>query len=285
MRRFAGRAAEPYNLQSFRAAPAPSAGPPTPNQGNNTMASEQTGSAPEITGRMYLYEQPELLSREAHAGLGLKHLPRPFDFAAGVRAIPLTVAEIPTAQHAYPVIFSDGDNATPLAVLSVLDRDNLFVGDDGRWQEGVYIPAYLRCYPFAFARRDDENYAVVVDRAAPMVSAEPDVPFFDGTELTPSVNELMQLCQRYDAEKRRTAEFSAQLKELGLLSGQQATHNDSDGKEQTIASYVACNAEKLAALPDHELKALTVNGFLAAIFAHLFSLHNWQALVEKARRQ
>ena len=54
-------------------------------------------AAPEITGKMFLYERPELLMKEKHGDLALKPASQPFGFAAKARAVPVTAAEIPTA--------------------------------------------------------------------------------------------------------------------------------------------------------------------------------------------
>ncbi len=45
-------------------------------------------AAPEVTGKMFLYEQPELLMKEKHGDLALAPVEKPFGFAAKARASP-----------------------------------------------------------------------------------------------------------------------------------------------------------------------------------------------------
>lgn len=233
---------------------------------------------------MFLYEQPELLNHEQHGNLGLVQLDRPFEFVRNVKAIPLTISEFASAQKSYPIVFSEADDPVPLGVMSVFDDRNQFVTDDGQWEPLAYMPAYARCHPFAFATRPDDQYAVVIDRAAPSVSDSPQQPFFDGDKLTPGTEKFVDFCGQYDFERRKTREFCERIKDLGLLTGQQATQTV-DGKEETIASYIAIDASKLSELDKNLVFDLHRDGTLSFILAHLFSLENWQRLVARQRHQ
>ena len=102
-----------------------------------------------VEGKLFLYEQPEVLSFEAHDGLGLTPQDAPFAFVRDIRAVPLTMTEFQTAQKHYPIVFSNLENPVPLAIVGILEDRNLFVGDDGKWHPYAYVPAYLRCHPFA----------------------------------------------------------------------------------------------------------------------------------------
>lgn len=237
-----------------------------------------------LEGKMFLYAQPELLNPEAHGSLGLVQLDEPFGFVKNVKAIPLTVSEFASAQKSYPIVFSDVKDPVPVGVVSVFDDRNQFVTDAGQWEPLAYMPAYIRCYPFAFATRPDEQYAVVIDRAAASVSDTPEQPFFEGDKLTPGTEKFVEFCGQYDFERRKTREFCARIKSLGLLTGQQATHTV-NGKEETIASYVAIDAAKLADLDKDVIYDLHTDGTMSFILAHLFSLENWQRLVARQRNQ
>ena len=90
---------------------------------------------------------------------------------------------------------------------------------------------------------------------------------------------MIDFCGRFEAERRRTKEFSDRLAELDLLSDQQVTAPGDDS--QRIASYVGVDVEKLNNLPADILQELHQNGSLSFIFAHLFSLENWNRLLAK----
>ena len=231
---------------------------------------------------MLFYEQPELLNKEAHGSLGLRRPERPYEFARNARAVPLTLGEIPSAQKHFPVVFSEMESPVPLAVVGMLDNVNLFIDEQGDWEHEVYIPAYVRCYPFALAARSDDEFAVVIDRAAESISDNPEQPFFGAdNKVTPETQALIDFCGRYDAESKRTAQFGQRLRELGLLAGQQVSRKTPDGKEVPVANYVAVDSDKLNDLDNAVVKELFDQGFLAGVFAHLFSLENWHVMIER----
>lgn len=233
---------------------------------------------------MYLYKQPELLNHEMHGSLGLSKPQRPFEFASSAQIIPLTMPEFANAHMFYPIIFTDLENPVPLAVVGAADNANLFVDSDGLWEPGVYIPAYVRCYPFALATREDEQFAVVIDRAAEVVSDTPEQPFFDGDKVTQDVQSFIDFCGRYDMERKATLDFGKQLKELGLLAGHQATRTSADGEKEVIASYVAVDGRKLADIGSEKLEEFLKNGYLSSIYAHMFSLENWPRIAQRHAR-
>ena len=80
--------------------------------------------------------------------------------------VPLTVGEFPIAGIYYPIIFA-GDRYQPLAVMGMRQGSNLFVGADGAFEVGAYIPAYIRRYPFVLANdQAREQLVVCIDRDA-----------------------------------------------------------------------------------------------------------------------
>src|SRR3546814_20501679 len=80
----------------------------------------------------------------------------PFAFAKEGHAIPLTVGEFPLAAVTGPIIFV-GEDKLPIAVMGLNGGANMFVGENGLFEPGVYIPAYVRRYPFVFANRSEER--------------------------------------------------------------------------------------------------------------------------------
>lgn len=247
-----------------------------------TNQSTAAGQDTAPVGQKLFYRQPELLNHEAHGSLGLRLPEQPFEFARKSRALPLTLGEIPSAQKHFPVVFSDLDNPVPLAVVGTSDDVNLFIDERGQWERESYIPAYVRCYPFALAARSNDEFAVVIDRAAESISDNPQQPFFgDDKKVTPETQALIDFCGRYDAEMKRTVQFGQRLKELGLLAGQQVSRKTPEGNEVPVANYVAVDSDKLNDLDNAVVKELFDQGFLAGIFAHLFSLENWNVMFER----
>jgi hypothetical protein len=244
--------------------------------------------SPELSGNVLFYSKPEPLSRETHAKIGLRKLERPFSFAATSNVVPLTVAEFQMAGLMYPIIFA-GDRYQPLAVMGVSAGTNLFIGADGSYQVGAYIPAYIRRYPFVLAADEARGQLVVcIDRNASMLGEDYDLPFFDEKgEPTEYTNGCIQFCNDFEAEGRRTESFVGILKELDLFevkrSGFTPTNPDGTaGQPQPIADYFAVSEEKVKALPAEKLKELVENGALAQIYAHMMSLIGWDRVIALA---
>lgn len=246
---------------------------------------ETVESQLQFQGSMFLYDKPALLSKEAHGEMGLSTPERPFDFVKSIKGVPIVTNELQTAQKHYPVVISDFENPMLIAVVGVIDESNLFVTESGGWDRESYIPSYLRCHPFALAASKEDEYVVIVDESSNQISTTPEVPFFDGDQLSPAIQPRLDLCGQFNIEQKRTEEFCQRLKELGLLNGQRVNQTLSDGSEQKIADYVSVDPNKLNDLDKDVLQELHQNGSLAAIFAQLFSLENWNRLIDRRNKQ
>jgi len=229
---------------------------------------------------MFLYQKPELLTKEEHGSLGLITPKNPFEFASKINTVPLVAAEISSAQKHYPVVFSNPENAIPFAVVSVIKDENMFVDAAGNWERLCYIPSYLRRHPFAFAAGADDQFAVVIDRASNAISDNPEHPFFEDGALSERTQAMVDYCGQFEAERRRTEEFAASLKDLDLLSLQEVRPEGGES-EKKLANYYAVNPDKLNKLEPDVLKEFHQKGYLSFVFAHLFSLENWKRLLDR----
>jgi len=249
--------------------------------GDQEMTDTSTATdAGEITGKMFLYEKPELLNNDKHGSMGFTAVDKPYEFVGKVKAVPLTMVEFGSAQRNFPIIFSNMEDPVPLAVHGIIDDENLFVDEDGKWDEMSYIPMYVRCHPFTFAGDGGERMAVVVDTAAASVSSNPQYPFFVNGEISTHTKTLMDACAKFERERKRTKEFCDKVKELDLLTLQSATHKpDGASEPQPLANYIAIDVEKLNKLTADDVYELHTKGFLSAIYMQLYSLENWHHLM------
>ncbi len=231
-------------------------------------------------GQMFLYEQPEILTLEQHGELGINPEASNYGFTRSIISVPLVAAEMASAQKDYPVVFSDIERVAPVAVLSLLPEENMFVGDGGAWDANSYIPSYLRRYPFALAGSANDQYVMVIDRACEAIGPGAEQLFFSEGKLSDSAQQMVDFCGKYEAESRRTLAFSERLKELDLIVAQRVTTNQGDD-EEPLATYFAVDGQKLMSLPPDVLHELAQQGYLAFIFAHLFSLENWKRLIDR----
>lgn len=242
----------------------------------------------QISGHVLFYSRPEPLTKELHGNIGLRRTDRPFGFAAKSQIAPLTITEFPVAAACYPIIFA-GERRQPLAVMGVNADTNMFIHPNGSIEIGVYVPAYIRRYPFVLARDGtNEQLVVCIDRDAIMIGDLPDLPFFDGAgEPTEYTKSCIQFCNDFEVETRRTEGFVQILTDLDLLETRTTTFTPTNpdgtqGEPQPIAEYFAVSEERLKALPDAKIRELLDNGALGHIYAHLHSLIGWDRLISIA---
>lgn len=246
---------------------------------------------PAIQGSLPLYKKPEPINVQAHKGKGLKYNDKPFEFLSGTHFVPITIGEFASACGRYPVIFL-GQNKTPVVAMGLRQGENLFV-DPTTYQMELYayLPAFVRRYPFVAASHTDaqDRFTVCVDVGSDLFSDDPEQPFFtDAGEPTDFLNRAIDFVRRYEGDVKASQDFVARLVELDLFDQQQATFQPRDaqgqpsGEPQVVASYWAISGEKLRGLPAETLAELRDNTYLAAIYAHMMSLANWEMLINRA---
>src|SRR5690348_16994855 len=75
-------------------------------------------------------------------------------FALQSNAIPISYTEFQPVCRDYPIVFTSADGKSgfsPVAVTGLAAGENLFSAE-GHWVPGVYVPAYVRRFPFCMAR-------------------------------------------------------------------------------------------------------------------------------------
>lgn len=241
----------------------------------------------QITGNVLFYSQPEPLTPELHGKLGVKRMDGPFTFAKVGHAIPLTVGEFPLAAVTGPIIFV-GDEKLPIAVMGLNAGENMFVRDNGMFEPGVYIPAYVRRYPFVFANDQANNQMVLcVDRKAEFIVEGGDMPFFENGQPSEYTKNCIEFCNNFEIERQRTLSFVQILKDLDLFEQKTANFtpmnpDGTPGEPQKIADYFGVSEDRLNKLPTEKLVELRDNGALSQIYAHMLSLVGWDRLIALA---
>ena len=243
----------------------------------------------QISGNVLFYSQPEPLSPEMHGKLGVKSMDGPFGFAKTGHAIPLTVGEFPLDAVTGPIIIV-GDDKLPIAVMGLNAGDNIFLRPDGLFEPGVYVPAYIRRYPFVFANDDTAKQMVLcIDRAAEfIVDKGYDQAFFEADgQPSQYTKNCIEFCNNFEIERQRTVSFVQILKDLDLFETKVASFtpmnaDGTQGEPQKIAEYFGVSEDKLNNLPLEKVAEIRANGALAQIYAHLLSLVGWDRLVALA---
>ena len=204
---------------------------------------------------------------------------RPLDsaeFLVGQHAIPLTSDEFVSACRFFPIVFSAGDNPVPLALMGLNEGINTFVDDDGKLVNPVYVPAYIRRYPFLLAKLqpNSEELSLCFDPTSGALGKfdEGDVLFVDG-QPSDQVKAVLEFCKNFEEAGQRTGMFMDELKKADLLmDGEVSIQQEGHDKPYVYRGFQMVDENKLRELRGDVLRKLMQNGILGLIFAHLFSL-------------
>ncbi|MFC3786050.1 hypothetical protein GGR90_001781 [Sphingopyxis italica] len=204
---------------------------------------------------------------------------RPLDsaeFLVGQHAIPLTSDEFVSACRFFPIVFSAGDNPVPLALMGLNEGINTFVDDDGKLVNPVYVPAYIRRYPFLLAKLqpNSEELSLCFDPTSGALGKfdEGDVLFVDG-QPSDQTKAVLEFCKNFEEAGQRTGMFMEELKKADLLmDGEVSIQQEGNDKPYVYRGFQMVDENKLRELRGDVLRKLMQNGILGLIFAHLFSL-------------
>lgn len=233
-----------------------------------------------------LYERPIPLNRDRHLDLRLKPL-EGAAFAANVHSVPLAGAEFPFAARDLPIVFGGDsvEDAAPIALLGLHQSENVFVDADGVWESGIYVPAFIRRYPFVLAEKPDaaggDDFTVCLDEACTGFAEGDGERLFneDGTD-TEALKTAVRFLTEFQQQVTRTRAFTARLRELDLLLAR-TIHVQEEGRNLAINGVFVVDEDKLRALDANVAGQLLKDGSLGWIYSHLLSLSNIDRL--KAR--
>ncbi len=231
-------------------------------------------SAPQALPLFYNALEP--LSSETHANFRFNAADSA-PFLVNQHAIPVTVDEFVAAQPWLPIVFTTGADSIPIALMGLNEGVNVFVGDDGKLiEDKVYVPAYIRRYPFMLARLrpDAQDLSLCFDPTSETIGAfdQGEALFADGkpTEL---VQNILGFNEQFEQAGARTANFMTELREMDLLMDGEFTLNMA-GNDQPFVyrGFQIVNEEKLNDLRGDQLRKIQKSGLLPLVYAHLFSL-------------
>ncbi len=191
-------------------------------------------------------------------------------------AIPLTIDEFAVAQRHYPIIFSAGDNPVPLALMGLNEGINTFVDADGKLLDQVYVPAYVRRYPFLLARlrEDSDELSLCFDPSANTIGPfeEGDPLFVDG-QPSEGIKAILGFCEQFEQAGQRTTAFMQELIKSELLMDGEVSIQVADNDQPFVyRGFQMVNEEKLRDLRGDSLRKMMQSGLLPLVHAHLFSL-------------
>lgn len=225
---------------------------------------------------MLFYEKIVPLNRDQHRTLHLRPSESKARFSANTHYVPVAGTEFYQAARDYPLLFpKDGGNG-PIALLGMREGENLFLEEDGAWQEGVYIPAFIRRYPFILARGEEsDSRTVCIDEDfSGFGESEGKALFDEEGEPSEYLSGVIDFLNRYATDMQVTGDFLQKLESLDLLIERNLRVTDSKGRNFHLNEFRIINEERLMQLDDATLGELHRKGWLGWIHAHLVSLGN-----------
>jgi len=223
-----------------------------------------------------LYRNLEPVNRQNHGDKKMRQIDTIADIGS-THAIPVTVDEFMLAGRFYPIIFSAGDAPVPLALMGLHEGTNTFFDNDGRLTENnIYVPAYIRRYPFMLARlsQDSDQLSLCFDPTAGAVGDFDDgAPLFDGEEPSARTNEILGFCEQFEQAGQRTTAFMQELKQMDLvMEGEVAIQPEGSEQPFIYRGFQMIDEQKFRDLSGDKLRKMNQSGMLSLVMAHLFSL-------------
>jgi hypothetical protein len=223
-----------------------------------------------------LYKDLEPIQRQKHGELKFHRIDS-IPALATTHAVPLTVDEFVLAQRHYPIIFSAGDAPVPLALMALHEGTNTFFDKDGKpLEDTLYVPAYIRRYPFMLARLHPESdqLSLCVDPTSGAVGDFKDgAPLFDGDNPAEDTNEVLKFCEQFEQAAQRSNAFMQELQSLDLLmDGELTISTGEDSPPSIYRGFQMVDEEKFRGLSGDKLRKMNQSGMLPLVIAHLMSL-------------
>ncbi len=199
--------------------------------------------------------------------------------------MPVSYTEFPIASRDYPLVFISADQGksfVPMLVLGLEAQQNLFVTPDNSWDPNVYLPAYVRRYPFCMTRitidgkEAPERVACIEKRA---INDRGEKLFDDKGNPLPDWESRQKLLFEYEADLARTEEMCKLLAQHQLLEPFTMQAVPNQGEPLQLAGMYRVAETKLNELDATALKDLVQKGVLGRVYAHLLSLDNFQRLL------
>lgn len=229
-----------------------------------------------------LYQRPMPLDAQRHESMSLKRMTS-FPFAQKTNSVPINGVEFPFVMRHYPIVFTAGEQPNPVAVLGVRADKNLFVNEWGAWTDGLYVPAYIRRYPFIFMEETGGDRLILcIDEESDLLTNDSRRPLFADGQRTDVVTHALDFCTEFQAQHNATAEFGRALEAHDLLIPNRADISLVSGEKLSLGGFRMVDEARFHALPDDVFLEWRRKGWLHLVYCHLMSSINWGRLADLA---
>ena len=205
-------------------------------------------------------------------------------FVQATNAVPVSYTEFAVACRDYPLAFvttDDGKSFSPVAIIGIAGSENLFL-QGAQWDNSVYLPAYIRRYPFCMARvtldgQEQADRLVCVEEA--FLSEAGETMFDAAGNPLPRWEATGKLLEEFERDLERTREMCGILADFGLLEPFTLQAVLDGAPPMNLGGMFRVDEKKLELLNAAQHKTLLRKGILGRIYAHLISLENFARLL------
>ena len=222
------------------------------------------------------------VNKETMAKKRLKPL-ADFNFLAELPVVEVVLGEFTSVAAAFPIFFIEREGGyTPVALLSLINGQNVFVEEDGRWS-GQYLPAAFRRFPFTIGGTlvdGKETPALLVDEAM-LSDTEGELLFGEDGNGDPEkspIGRTMRLIAETDRHHSATRDLVKDLAALGLIRNSDL-QVQLTGQSHNVTGLFSIDEKKLQELPDDQFLKLRHSGALSLAYIQLQSMGQVQRLV------
>jgi hypothetical protein len=238
------------------------------------------------------YERPVPLNRTEHKDLRLKGVLNA-KFAMNAHSVPLTGAEFAIAARDLPIVFAGNSaaDAGPIVLLGLRQDENLVVDADGQWAPNIYIPAFVRRYPFVLAEKppgqEGDDMTVFLDeRYEGFGNVEGERLFKDDGTETELLTNAVKFLGEFQQNIARTRWFMGELNKHDLLMSrnlrlQKPAREGGEARSINLNGLFVVDEEKLRNLDEKTAHEFAREGVFGWIYAHMLSLANLDRLAQR----
>ena len=224
-------------------------------------------------------------SSTEHRSLTLPKVQASHAFASHTDIIPLLVSEVPHAIRHFPIVFIKDRSSSAVTMVALVgkgDGQNQFVDANAQWRQGVYIPAWVRRYPFALMADAKGDGMLAVDVEAPIFEDKRDAqPLVDSDgKPTELLQKIVEFNKEFLAMSKLTEQVTQALVHAEVLedAGISIRQAQSD-KPLTVQGFMVVNEKKLKALTTEQFEKLHRADALGMAYAQLLSMGNLPQLL------
>ncbi|MFT5082830.1 MAG: hypothetical protein ACI9Y1_000865 [Lentisphaeria bacterium] len=225
---------------------------------------------------LLFYKNPVLLDKQKHKNLKLKKFDH-LEHAQGVNTVPVAGFEYFPCSRNHPVVFvknSKGEFISVALLSFTANSHNL-----GRQWEGVYVPSFVRRYPFVL---ENSQRMVMFDADAPHLQEdEGDALFDENGEATSTLNDVLAFIESVEQGYKLTETYIQALNAKKLLQPFKGSIKFTDSTLKLDHLYVVDEKTFYGSLSDEEIVDWFKKGWIAWTHAHI---HSISAISEVVRR-